>query len=116
EAVEIPKSEIGDGLLATDIFGAKDGQSIAGYNTQPAASALFNKMSDFMIEALDEAGFPGMGRYYLLDMEEEKMVIILLFGDYRWGMLIDRAKIQLGLLLNVIMPKMIKALEDAVSE
>lgn len=116
ECIEIPKSQLGDGLLATDIFGAADGQSVAGFNPQPAASALFNKLSDFMIEALDEAGFPPMGRYYTLSLDGDKMVIVMLFGDYRWGMLIDGKKAQLGLLLNVVMPKMVKALEEALSE
>ena len=116
ECIEIPKSQLGDGLLATDIFGAADGQSIAGFNPQPAASALFNKLSDFMIEALDSAGFPPMGRYYTLSLEGNKMVIVILFGEYRWGMLIDGEKAQLGLLLNVVMPKMIKALEEALAE
>ncbi|MEN8221960.1 MAG: response regulator [Acidobacteriota bacterium] len=114
--IEIPKSQLGEGLLATDIFGAADGQSLAGFNPQPAASALFNKLSDFMIEALDSAGFPPMGRYYTLSLDDNKMVIVTLFGDYRWGMLIDGKKAQLGLLLNVVMPKMIKALEEALAE
>jgi len=112
--IEIPKSQLGEGLLATDIFGAADGQSLAGFNPQPAASALFNKLSDFMIEALDSAGFPPMGRYYTLSLEDNKMVIVILFGDYRWGMLIDGKKAQLGLLLNVVMPKMIKTFEEAL--
>jgi len=113
--IEIPKSQLGEGLLATDIFGASDGQSVAGFNPQPAASALFNKLSDFMIEALDSAGFPPMGRYYTLSLEDEKMVVVMLFGDYRWGMLVDGKKAQLGLLLNVVMPKMVTALEEALN-
>ncbi len=116
ECIEIPRSQLGDSLLATDIFGASDGQSVAGYNTQPAAAALFNKMSDFMIEALDEAGFPPMGSYYMLNLADDKMVIIMLFGEFRWGMLVDGKKAQLGLLLNVIMPKMIKAMEEALAD
>jgi len=116
ECIEIAKSQLGEGLLATDIFGASDGQSVAGFNPQPAASALFNKLSDFMIEALDSSGFPPMGRYYTLSLEDHKMVVVMLFGDYRWGMLIDSSKAQLGLLLNVAMPKMVKALEEALSE
>lgn len=68
-----------------------------------------------MIEALDSAGFPPMGRYYTLSLEDDKMVIVMLFGDYRWGMLVDGKKAQLGLLLNVVMPKMITALEEALT-
>jgi len=33
EAIEYLQENLGDGLIATDIFLVADGQSIAGYNT-----------------------------------------------------------------------------------
>ena len=66
------------------------------------------------VEALDGAGFPSLGRYYILDLAGDNMVIVIALGDFQWGMLIDRTKVQLGLLLNVIMPKMITAFEQAM--
>ena len=40
-AVDSLKADLGAGLLATDIFTSADGQTIAGYNYQPNAAALF---------------------------------------------------------------------------
>jgi len=36
------KSDLGEGFVATDIWHSKDAQSLAGYNSQPKAVALFN--------------------------------------------------------------------------
>ena len=115
QAIEIQKENMGDGLLATDIFGSSDGQSIIGWNSNPQACALFNRITKYMYEALDGAGFPNLNRYYIMDLTDDKMVIVLTLGDYEWGMLIDRTKIQMGLLLNVAVPKMIVAFEDAMT-
>ncbi len=114
EAVNIQKNDLGQGLLATDIFSSSDGQSIVGFNSNPQACALFNQISDYMKNALEESGFPPLGRYYIMDVAGDKMIVVILLGDFRWGMLIDRNKTQLGLLLNIAMPRMIKAFEEAL--
>lgn len=115
EAVDNLKADVGDGLLATDIFGAADGQSIAGYNPQPKACALFNQLTTYLVNALKGSGFPGLGKYYILDLVDGNMVIVIPLGDYRWGMLIDGKKAQLGLLLNVVIPKLIDTFEEAIT-
>jgi hypothetical protein len=115
KSVEILKEDLGDALLATDIFGAADGQSIAGYNPQPKASALFSQLTAFMVKSLDNSGFAQLGKFYLLDLAGNKMVIVIPLGEYQWGMLVDTNKAQLGLLLNVVMPKAIDAFEEAIT-
>ncbi len=114
-AVELLKSDLGDALLAADIFGSEDGQSIAGYNPQPKASALFARLTKFLGKSLQDSDFPGLGRYYMLDLVGAKMVIIIPLGDYQWGMLVDSNKGQLGLLMNVVIPKVIDAFEAAIT-
>ena len=114
-AIEILKRDVGDALLATDIFGTDDGQSIAGFNTQPKASALFSQLTSFLTKSLKEAGFPMLGKYYILDLSDAKMVIVIPLADYQWGMLVDTNKAKLGLLLNVVMPKIIDAFEEAIT-
>ena len=115
EAIENQRANMGEGLIATDIYGSADGQSLVGWNSNPQACALFNRITNYMIEALDGAGFPPLGRYYIVDLADGKMVIVISLGEYQWGMLTDRSKIQLGLLLNVIVPKMIDTFEEAIT-
>jgi hypothetical protein len=50
-----------------------------------------------------------------LDLQDNKLVICLLFADYWWGMLLDSDKIQLGLLLNVVVPKAMDGFDAAIS-
>lgn len=116
QAVEVLKDDMGAGLLATDIYGTADGQSVAGWNSNPQACALFNQITGDMTSALEGAGFPTLGRYYILDLVDDKMVVVITMGDYQWGLLVDRTKAQLGLLLNVVVPKIIDAFEEAIAE
>jgi hypothetical protein len=36
-------------------------------------------------------------------------------GDYMWGVLFDEKKVQLGLILNVVLPKTLDAFQEAVA-
>jgi CheY-like chemotaxis protein len=114
DTVEILKDDLGDGLLAADIFGTSDGQTIAGYNTQPKAAALFSQLTKYMNKSLENSGFPRLGKYYFLDLADDKMIFLIPLGDFLWGILINKEKVQLGLMLNVILPKIIDSFEDAI--
>lgn len=115
-AVEELQGTLAGGLLATDIFAARDGQSIAGFNSQPRASALFNQLTDYLTKALKGSGFPNLGRYMVIELEGEHIVVIVPLGEYRWGMLVDIKKTQLGLLLNVALPQAIASFQEAMGQ
>jgi hypothetical protein len=112
-AVEALAGGVGGGLVATDIFAAADGQSIAGVNPQPKASALFNQVTDYLVRALKGSGFPELGRYYVIELQGNAVVVVIPLGEYRWGMLVDLKKVQLGLLLDVLVPQAIADFEAA---
>ncbi len=115
KSIETLKENLGGALLATDIWGTADMQSIAGMNSQPAATALFGQLINTTNRALKESGFPILGKYIIFDLVDGKMVALIPMGDYAWGMLIDGKKAQLGLLLNVALPKAIASFEDAIT-
>lgn len=115
KSIETLKEGLGGALLATDIWGTADMQSIAGFNPQPAATALFGQLINSTNKALKDSGFPILGKYILFDLVDGKMVAVIPMGEYAWGMLIDGKKAQLGLLLNVALPKAIAAFEDAIT-
>lgn len=108
------KNDLGSGLLATDIFTVSEGISIAGYGSQDAAVTLFNELTDFISNTLNGSGFPSLGRYYLLDLVDNHMVIIIPMGEYRMGIMVDSSKARMGLLVGIIIPKIIDAFEDAL--
>jgi len=115
KAIDTLRENLGGALLASDIFGSDDAQSVAGWNSNPVACALFSQFTNMINKDLQEAGFPEIGRYYLLDLVDKKMVVVIPMGDYQWGMLIDGAKAQLGLVLNLAIPKAINAFEEALA-
>lgn len=115
ESVDVLKEGMRSSLLSTDIWTVEDGQSIAGFNQQPEATALFNRITEDMNEALKGSGFPALGKYYLLDLVDGNKVLIIPMGSYQWGILVD-SQAQLGLLLNVVLPKIIDSFEEALVE
>jgi DNA-binding response OmpR family regulator len=114
QAIESLKQNVGAGLLSTDIIAEIDGQTIAGYNSNPKAASLFSQITTYMVSTLKESGLPEIGRYYIVDLTDNKMVIVISMGDYSWIMLIDSLKSSLGLLLNISIPKAMAAFEEAI--
>ena len=114
QAIEIVKQDLGNSLLATDIFTTTDGTSIAGFNSQPKAYALFNELTNNLVKSLGNSGFPGLNEYYLLHLKDGHLVLVLYLLDYQWGFLVDSNKVKLGLLLNIVMPNAREAFIDAL--
>jgi hypothetical protein len=112
-AVEALKSDLGVALVATDIFGF-DGLTLAGFNSQPAAAALFTQVTMQLQETLLKSGFPPLNRYYFLDMAGNNGIIVINLGDYLWGILVDMSKLNLGILFNIALPNAIKNGKEAL--
>jgi hypothetical protein len=113
-AIQELKSTLKEGLLASDIWDSSMGLSLAGYNPQPAAVALFTEMTNILRSTLADAGFPGLNRYFILDLEGDHMVMIIRHGNgLLQGILLNSKKVNLGLLMSVVLPKMIISVERA---
>ena len=113
--IEDMKKDLGDALITAVIYSSADGKSAASYNEKSKTSAIFNQATRYLFNALKDSEFSSIGRYYIVDLVDEKMLIVIPLGEYQWGMLIDRKKAQLGLLLNVVVPKIVDAFKDAVA-
>ncbi|NPA80510.1 MAG: hypothetical protein GXO29_05635 [Thermotogae bacterium] len=115
EVFEHLKESMGAGLLSADIFDKQNLVSLIGFNSNPVACALFGKIYYFINEAAQEAGFPPMNRYYLIDLKGDKAVVVVdLHENYLLGMLIDLTKVQIGVLLSVVIPRIIKDFNERV--
>ncbi len=115
KSIEVLKENLDGALMATDIWMTGTGTPIAGYNSNPQATALFERVTDYMDKALKGANFPTLNKYYLLELTNNAMVVVLQFeAGYQWGMLVDSSKVNLGLLLNIAIPEARKAFEEAL--
>ena len=110
DVLEYWQESLKGALIATDVWKKVDGKIIAGMNSQPKAVMLFNDITDQMEKVLRDSGFPPLNRYYLLDMKGA-MVIIVLFDEYRQGLLIDSKKVPMGIVLNMVLPRAIKNMD-----
>ena len=109
-AFKLLKKELGTTLLASHIFTIRDSKKLSSYNSSPKTGKLFNKMTKDMNRYLKEIKLPLTDKYYLMDLKDNKTLIVLTFQDYRWALLLDSRKLKLGLLLNLILPDIIGTL------
>ncbi len=114
-AINRIERELGNALISTDVWKIEDGESIAGYNSQPVACALFNQITGYVNEALDQGKYPKLDKYYILDLKDGKMVLIVPFKEYIWEMLIDTQRARLGLVLNTTVPQMVESFEKIIA-
>jgi len=114
QSVEDIQSFLKDGLLSTDIWRRRDGLALAGFNQQPAATALFNQITEALETNLVNAGFPKLNRYYLIDLKTDKTVLIIRHGEEMLqGILLDTTKANLGMLLSVVLPRALEQVAKA---
>jgi len=102
------------GALACDIFTTRDGQSIGGYNSNPVASAMFNQITSHIVATMKQSGMPTLGKYYIIELADNKAIVIINLGDYQWGMLLDTKICSLGLMINIVIPQITKSFREAI--
>jgi len=115
-AVQDLRNTLRDGLIASDIWDKNDGLSLAGFNQQPVAVALFTRITGELETSLGDSNFPPLNRYYLLDMANNHTIAVVNHGDLLQGILVDNKKANLGILISVAIPRMIDAIAKAKSE
>jgi hypothetical protein len=114
KVVEDLRALLKDGLLATDISDRASGLSLAGHNSQPAAVALFGRVTEELVEALSGSGFPGLGRFYMLDLEGDHTVVLIRHGDdLLQGILMASKKVNMGILFSIAIPRALDGVAKA---
>jgi CheY-like chemotaxis protein len=115
EAIRILKKDLDDGLVNTGIMSRLDGRIILEFNVHPKTGIFFKQLTSFLSRMLSECNLPPMGKYYLIDLEGSKSLIAIPHMNFIWGITIDLSKVALGLFLNVTLPKILKAFNEAVT-
>ena len=112
-AVQDLRNVLRDGLIATDIWDRTAGLSLAGFNQQPVAVALFTRITTELESSLTDSNFPPLGRYYLLDMEGNHTVAVVNHTTLLQGILVDNKRANLGILISVAIPRMLETIARA---
>ena len=102
------------GLMATDIWIAETGESIAAYHAQPGASTVFNTLTNDLIGALAASGIPAINRYFLLDLKDDGASMVIMHGDdLRQGIGLDTRFTNIGTMLALGLPMALRGVEEA---
>lgn len=114
KAMDELKEMSNGGAVACDIYTTRDGQSIGGYNSNPVASAMFNQITGHIVTTMKQSGMPSLGKYYIVELADNKAIVIINMGDYQWGMLLDTKVCSPGLMINIVIPQITKRFHEAV--
>ena len=111
--MDILRKDLGDGFVASCIITTEDGQVLISTDKANIASAtLLNDATTFISNAMKT--YPTeLGQYYYIDVAGNMAVLVIPFGTYQWTITINKKLVKLGLLLNVVLPAIINAFEDA---
>ncbi len=102
-----------DGLLFCDIWSRETGLLIDGYNQNPQYSALFGRISNNIEKALKDLGLPDFGKYQIIDLESDTLLFMVrLDEEYLLGGLVDKNIVNMGLLLNIAIPEVLKTYKE----
>jgi hypothetical protein len=112
--MDILKKDLGEGFVASCILTTEDGQVLVATDQANIAEAtLLNDATALIRNALKT--YPAeLGQYYYIDVAGNMAILVIPFGDYQWTITVNKKLVKLGLLLNVVLPAIINAFEDAV--
>ncbi len=116
KVIEDLKSDLDKGLVGAGLWNAKDGQQIAQYQGRAKAAALFNEVTRVLYKTLSGAAFPGLGNFYLIHLDNENVVIVVISGNYQLGALVDLSKTSMGILMSVALPNVQENLNKATAK
>lgn len=104
-----------DGLIGGDIWDYSTGLSVSGVNSMPEAVAMFNRLTDELKDTLSGSGLPELNRYLILNLEDDKLFIVIRHSDeLLQGMLLNPKKVNMGILFTVAIPKALEKVKKAI--
>ena len=116
QMIEILKKDLGEALITANIWDIGNGKTLATYNGQPRTVSVLNRVTNFVVNALKDSDLPDLEGYYTLNLANRKYALVLPLNSYRLGLLVDMEKIEVGLLLNVTLPKIMDTYEETTGK
>ena len=98
-----------------DFFGAEGTVSLAGHNSQTHAFDLINRLTEYLAIELESIGHTGLGKYYILELADGNLMVVVLHGEYRCRILADGTKTELGHLVKDVIPMIADSIDDALT-
>ncbi len=109
------KQDLGEGFLATDIWDTANAQPLVkshDYNQYPGAISLFSESTRMLNKTLQESDYPKLGNYYLINLDNNNLVVVISIETFQQFILIDLSKVQMGILMSVALPNLLSSLAE----
>ncbi len=109
-AFESLSKDLGDGFVASEIWAIGEGRPLIkdhGYNKNPKVAPLFNEVTRKLYKTLQESAYPGLGNYYLVNLDNNHLVVVITIGKFQQFILVDLAKISMGVLMSIALPNLL---------
>lgn len=110
--LNVMSKDMGDALTAASISNINEGKLMASYQTPPETAEAFQRLTKYMTNAFVANTANELGDHYILDLKDQQTLIVLVIGEHQWCIFFNNVKCTLGLLRNVIMPKVIKTFNE----
>lgn len=135
------KEDLGDGFVDTDIWCTSSNKSVAFhhqhgvvplYGVMPKHIKLFSRISGILKKTLHESDYPGLGDYYLINLTDDHLVLVLNLRQPAPGksnlttrrsssssgsighqqyILVDLSKTSIGVLMSIAIPNVLENLK-----
>ncbi|RUM59480.1 MAG: hypothetical protein DSY53_02505 [Persephonella sp.] len=105
--------ELGDGLIASDIFSSEGLPVVDGYNSNEKATALFASITEKIRNAVNNSHLSNLGDYYIINLQEGTLDLVIVGDIFQWKLLINTNKIKLGYIFSIFLPEAIKRFKEA---
>ncbi len=110
--LNIMSKDMGDALTAASISNMNEGKILAAHHAAPENAEAFLRLTKFMRQAFSDNTANNLGDHYIVDLKDKQTLVVLMIGDHQWCIVFKNEKCTLGLLRNVIMPKVIKTFNE----
>ncbi len=115
DCIKFAQDELSDGLIATDIYSLEGLPVIEGYNSNPKATALFANITEYIKKAVNSSNMSNLGDYYIINLQEGTLDIVIVDTNFQWKLLINTNKIKLGYLFSIFLPEAIRRFKEATN-
>lgn len=114
DCMEMLRKDAGEALIFSRIVSMVNGNALVTAGSPGSGDAkMFRDLKTF-IQKTQSRNEPPFGRYYYIDLAQDKGFLFIPHGSYQWAIYIDTKKIKLGLLLSMYLPQIMKSFQEAV--
>ena len=110
--LSLMSKDMGDALKAASIISINDGKVMASYQDDQETAESFVRLTNFMKNTYKSETPYELGDHIIMDLKDQHTLVILMIGEHQWNIVFNNVKCSLGMLRNIIMPKVIRTFNE----